>query len=84
MRDFTNYVRNLVEKELNLDSLIEKGLEQIKLDEEKEQMSADEALFVEEDMVSDDDLLFEAVNTEVLPELTDEAKLLGVEINGEE
>lgn len=84
LRDFTNYVRNLVEKELNLDSLIEKGLEQIKLDEEKEQMSADDALFVEEDMVSDDDLLFEAVNTEVLPELTDEAKLLGVELDGEE
>ncbi len=47
-------------------------------------MSADDALFVEEDMVSDDDLLFEAVNTEVLPELTDEAKLLGVELDGEE
>ena len=37
-----------------------------------------------EDVVSDDDLLFEAVNTEVLPELTDEAKLLGVELDGEE
>lgn len=61
LKDFTNYVKNLVMKELNLDSLIEKGMEQIKLDEEKANMSADDALFDEEDLVTDDDLLFEAM-----------------------
>lgn len=83
LRDFTNYVRNLVENELNLDSLIEKGLEQIKLDEEKELMSGDDALFIEEDIVTDDELLFEAVNTEVVPDMTEEAKMLGVSDNEE-
>lgn len=59
LRDLNNYTKNLVMNELNLDSLIEKGMEQIKLDEEKEKLSADDALFDEDDLMENDDLLFE-------------------------
>lgn len=75
LRDFTNYVRNLVANELNLDALMEKGLEQIKLDEEKEKMSADDALFDDDDDIpTDDELLFETIFEGSPDELTDDAK----------
>lgn len=45
LKDLENYTYNLVTTELNLDVLFDKGLEQIKLEEEKDLMSEDDALF---------------------------------------
>lgn len=78
LRDLNNYTENLVKKELNLDALIEKGMEQIALDEEKEKLSEDDALFDED--VTDDELLFEVLNTDpIYDEMTDDAKLISEE-----
>lgn len=66
LKDLNTYTRNLVKEELNLDSLVEKGMEQIKLEEEKELMSEDDALFMdsERENISEDDLVFELIEEE--------------------
>lgn len=62
LQDFENYVSNLVATELNLDVLFEKGLEQIKLEEEKDQMGDDDALFYDG---SEEDASFMDIEEEI-------------------
>lgn len=83
LRDFENYVKNLVAKELNLDSLIEKGLELIKLDQEKEAVAenVDDLLFDDDDIVTDEDIVAEILGNSKTSEMTEEAKQLGVVVD---
>ena len=83
LRDFENYVKNLVAKELNLDSLIEKGLELIKLDQEKEAIAenVDDLLFDDDDIVTDEDIVAEILGNSKTSEMTEEAKQLGVVVD---
>lgn len=83
LRDFENYVKNLVAKELNLDSLIEKGLELIKLDQEKEAIAenVDDLLFDDDDIVTDEDIVAEILGDSKTSEMTEEAKQLGVVVD---
>lgn len=80
LRDMNNYTRNLIANELNLDDLIEKGLEQIVTEQERERESNDDdLLFDDDEAITDDDLLFEAVERDIpifKENLTEEAKVL--------
>lgn len=77
--DFEGYVRNLVATELNLDSLVEKGLELIKLEEEKDKMDEND-IGLDENLATSEEVISQLLGGEDGP--TEEAKMLGVDIDG--
>lgn len=82
LADFENYVRNLVATELNLDSLVEKGLELIKLEEEKDQMEEDDNGLLDDNLATSEEVISQLLGETKGGELTEEAKELGVELDG--
>lgn len=74
LRDLNNYTKNLIQNELNLDSLIEQGIEQIKLDEEKDRMEDKDMALFDDDEYNEEDI-FKRVEEDLIE---DQAKYGGV------